>query len=484
VAIEALAVADASHGRVFEQYRAQNLDDPDPQLLALLTQRADLLHDLSDRRFFLETRQDRGGPDDPRGQALREDIRQLRVRLGVTDTKIAAFSRNPKTAAPHSIAALLQRFEAADGTAAVEYWIGSRSSYAWVIHGRRVSWIRLAEGPEVTRSARRLHAALSGFASVPKLERLAAAEELNQRVIAPLQGALEGARQWVIVPDGPLHFVPFAALKEPGSAGKYLVERVTTAMTPALRYASIGPRRNSAPPAGRLLLVSDPVYEASDPRLAAVPPTTRQFVRAWSRLRGGGTPNDLKRLPATAREADNIRALFPQSAVDDLRGTDANRVEFLDRNLGGYRFLHVATHGIMDAEIPAMSALVLGAYDGAGRVADQEIRAGDLLATTLDADLVVLSACETSLGPSFPDEGPMGLRYAVLARGARAVVSSLWMTADELSADLMTDLYAGLLGRNERVEFALVDAMRKMLARRPGLDPALWAAYSVYVVNN
>ena len=97
--------------------------------------------------------------------------------------------------------------------------------------------------------------------------------------------------------------------------------------------------------------------------------------------------------------------------------------------------------------------------------------------------LVALSACSTSLGPEYPDEGPMGLRYAVLARGARSVIASLWSTADELNAQLMTDMYGRLIGGGQRPERALADAMRAMLERTPNLDPGLWAPYSVYAVE-
>lgn len=484
VAIDALSMADASRGRAFEQYRALKLDNPDPQLVALLGERAELLHDVADRRFYLDTREDRAGADDARAQVLREDIRRLRVSLGVADARIAELARVTNAAPAQSFPSILQRFGVSAETAAVEYWIGSRASFAWVIAGTRVSWIRIADGPQVTSAARRFHDSLSNFVTVARRERIAAAERLDELVIAPVNAALAGRRRWVVVPDGPLHFVPFAALKERGANGRFLVERVALAMTPALRYATAGGAQAPAQPGGRVLLVSDPIYQASDPRLAGFQPVTRQFVRAVPLWRGGRMPDGLPRLPATALEADGIRALFPDPAVDDLRGAQATRAAFLNRDLGQYRYVHVAAHGVMDAEIPAMSALELGAFDEYGRVDDQEIRAGDLLATRLNADLVVLSACETSLGPSYPDEGPMGLRYAVLARGARAVVASLWMTADELNAELMTDLYAGILRGGEPVDLALTDAMRKMLVRRPKLDPALWAAYSVYVVKN
>ena len=93
----------------------------------------------------------------------------------------------------------------------------------------------------------------------------------------------------------------------------------------------------------------------------------------------------------------------------------------------------------------------------------------------------MLSACNTSLGVEFASEGPISLRYAVLARGARSVVSSLWPVADVITADLMTEMYGGLTNKGYRPEMALTMAMRKLLEKRPGLDPALWAPYTAYL---
>jgi CHAT domain-containing protein len=73
------------------------------------------------------------------------------------------------------------------------------------------------------------------------------------------------------------------------------------------------------------------------------------------------------------------------------------------------------------------------------------------------------------------------LRYAVLARGARSVVSSLWPVADVITADLMTEMYGGLTNKNYRPEIALTMAMRRLLEKRPAMDPALWAPYTVYL---
>ena len=159
--------------------------------------------------------------------------------------------------------------------------------------------------------------------------------------------------------------------------------------------------------------------------------------------------------------------------------------ESLARELEGYRFIHIASHGITDSEIPQISALILGGWDRNGRVTDQYVRAGDLMARTFDAEVVVLSACDTALGREFAGEGLIGLRYAALARGARSVVGSLWPVSDAMGADLMTDMYRYITAaEGQRVQVALASAIRSALVRAPSLDPALWGPFAVYVAGD
>jgi CHAT domain-containing protein len=178
------------------------------------------------------------------------------------------------------------------------------------------------------------------------------------------------------------------------------------------------------------------------------------------------------------------RSLPGLRRVDLLEGFDATRANVLAQNLTPYRFIHIASHGFIDSEIPQLSALILGAWDRNGRVADQYVRAGDLLARTFDAEVVVLSACDTALGRQVAGEGLVGLRYAALARGARSVVASLWPVSDAIAADLMTDMYRYITVEGYPVATALGAAIRTALARTPALDPALWGPFAVYVAGH
>jgi CHAT domain-containing protein len=245
----------------------------------------------------------------------------------------------------------------------------------------------------------------------------------------------------------------------------------------------------------RMLLVSDPVYSPDDPRLAGVATPHRDTATGGSTIlgdsmtvRGVVDPSKLERLPSTAREASDVARAYGANRVDLLIGLDATRDAVLARDLRAYRFVHIASHGVVDAEVPQLSALILGRYGRAGPIADPYIRASDLLDKTFDAQAVVLSACDSSLGKEFAAEGLIGLRYAALARGARSVVASLWPVADEITATLMTDMYVEIAHQpssdeSEPVIHGLSAAMRSALAEHPSLDPALWAPFTVYVAG-
>jgi len=166
--------------------------------------------------------------------------------------------------------------------------------------------------------------------------------------------------------------------------------------------------------------------------------------------------------------------------VDQLEGFAATKDRFLGADLTRYRFIHVASHAVADAEIPQLSALILSTHDKDGRPLDSRVLAADLLNRRLSADVVVLSACDTALGKNISGEGLMGLRYVVLARGARSVLSSLWEVPDVVAAQTMTRFYTALLRTNLSTIAASGKALRETLAGQYN-DPALWAAFAVTV---
>ncbi len=489
IAMESLRTADNSRAVAFEQLRAQRLGaGGDPKIAELQRSITAIYRDIAERRYQLSRFEDTTGANDAPARGLREDIARLRAKIGVANAELAARAAPRAGNAPRTSG--IEAVLAAPATAAfIEYWVGGGSTYAWAVSRGELTWYRLAPSDQVERVARGFHEAMRSYATTPARTRLDLSAELYRLALAPLRQAVAGATELTIVPDGPLHYVPFLTLRDAQAAEKpYLVQNYGVALAPALRL--ISPRIASRPSSwtdSRMLLVADPVYRADDPRLqrsARARPTETGALEDILRMRGGVDPGKLERLISSARESERIRALRDLGHIDVLEGFDATRANVLARDLSGYRFIHIASHGIIDSEIPQLSSLILGAWDRNGRVADQYVRAGDLMGLTLDAEVVVLSACDTALGREFAGEGLIGLRYAALARGARSVVGTLWPVSDAIAADVMTDMYRNITANGQPVEMALSAAIRSALARTPALDPALWGPFAVYVAND
>ena len=483
LAAAAFTTADASRARTLADVAAQQYSPAIRRALASeLRRREELYEDLAGRRYALEDRRADAGSADGRARHMLTAIAELERQVDTVNARIAARANVPvggKRAA--SSAASPPRPSA--GTALVSYWLGAESAYAWVVLPKAIHWRRLTAPAAITGRAMAFYRSLTRLVDVPLEARLQNGAVLYQMMLEPLEPWLKDVRLWLIIPDGALDYVPFAALSPAaGKAPAYVVMQHDIALVPAAWMLDTRPSRPAAPDRRTLLLVADPVYQADDPRLAAV-----RTVTESAPIAARGTPDaarpDLRRLPFTAREAAAIAAQFPPAEVDELAGLDATRGRLLSLDWSRYRFIHIATHGTVDAQVPELSALMLGSFDAHGRFVDGAVRVADLSTRTLTADVAVFSACETALGKEVPSEGLVGIGSTVLARGARAVVASLWPVSDETGAELMTELYRHLLHGSMSPPGALGAAMRSVVARAPSADPALWAAFEVTTIE-
>lgn len=500
--VGSLEAVDQFRASGFEEWRAEYLNShSDTHMAHLVATSAVLYHEMAQHRYQLEVREDRGGSQDSRARILREDIARLRVRLGLINTEIATRSGAAKRGA--EFFGTNQRIGAnrlAMGHVLLEYWLGPERAYAWVVSGTDISWIALAPTETINEIARSLHESLRSPSIAPTSVRLERCAELYRLILAPLTESLRSARLLTIVPDGALHYTSFAAMRSAEVDNPYLVQRFVVSLAPALRFvrdARDGSAQQQRKPSdSRMLMVADPVYSPDDSRLTHrmtpdVGPRPDQGQYAVLR-----TSVAFTRLASSTREAGQIEALYGADKVDSLQGLNATRDMMLAKDLSSYRFIHIASHGFVDAEIPQLSALILGFYGSNGPVKDPFLRASDFLTQTFHAQAIVLSACDTALGKEYASEGLIGLQYAALARGAHAVVASLWAVSDGTAADLMTDMYRELQIRDLRskeqlvgeqsraVAEALAAAVRTLLKRTPTLDPAIWAPFAVYVVGD
>jgi CHAT domain-containing protein len=313
-------------------------------------------------------------------------------------------------------------------------------------------------------------------------------------VLGPVASEL-GDRRLLIVADECLHRVPFAALPAPEPVRpaderprEPLIVRHEVLRLPSaavLGYWRLqAPSRARAPKA--LAVFADPVFDAGDPRVdrravaSAERPDgdwRRELTRSLERS-AQTIGVRIPRLPHTQEEARALTTLVPADDRYLALGFEANRQSALDPNLASYRFVHFATHAVVDEAVPDLSSLVLSLVDREGHEQDGYLRAQDASEMHLTAELVTLSGCSTGLGREVRGEGTMGLANSFLRSGARRVLVSLWDVDDRATAGFMATLYGAMLGpRHVSPGAALREAQRKMRATSPWSAPYYWAGF-------
>jgi CHAT domain-containing protein/tetratricopeptide (TPR) repeat protein len=349
-------------------------------------------------------------------------------------------------------------------SAAVQFFLGKRHAFAWVLRSDSARFLQLAPAPEIVE--------LASFylesASSPRLADAAAnaSAELSGLLIEPLLAALGDAERVVFVPDGVLHRLPLEALAPEG--GDPLVATREVAYLPAL--ALLGREHSmeaGAAGSGRTALVVGDWQEPED--AASLPAAWRQERGDYHRGGAALTPLANARL-----EARSVAKLFSRGHVKLLVGDASSEAAVKEEDLARFDVLHFATHAIADERSPMRSALVLAPSQ------DQDgfLQVRELADLDLNADLVVLSGCSTGSGRLVTGEGVEGLARAFLVAGARSLVVSLWNVDDRSTALLMESFHAKLrAGRSPAA--ALREAKLELRTRFQGryADPYYWAPF-------
>jgi CHAT domain-containing protein len=348
-----------------------------------------------------------------------------------------------------------------DDSLLLEYALGRERSYLWVVTPGSLASYELPSRAVIEAAARRTHNLLSAsHNTLARAETEEALAELSRLLLGPVAGRL-ARKRLVVVPDGALFYIPFAALPVAGPGGRAEHEVVVLPSASALALM----RRRTAdrsPASLGVAVVADPVFDAADPRV---------------RSRSSPAAPLFRRLPFSRREAEAVLAFAPPD--ESLRALDfaANRETLLDGRLERYRILHFATHGVLDAAHPERSGLMLSRVDPQGRPRDGFVRAQEIYRLRLTADLVVLSACHTALGREIRGEGLIGLTRGFQSAGVPRVLVSLWEVDDEAAAELMRRFYRALLAEGLPPAAAL-RAAQAALRSEPGWDaPYFWAGF-------
>jgi len=415
----------------------------------------------------------RGGrPEAAFALAERRRARELRDRL-VRAAGLRADTARARAAAPgaadSAVAVTAGEFDVQlpdDRTALLEYVGGVGGAPTTVFVVRRGGGIRArvlatpadSLGDRVARFAALLE---SGADAEPLARSLGAA--LLEPALAELG---PGFTRLIVVPDGPLHHVPWDALRL--ADGRFVAQRYAVSIAPSAGVVAALWRRapdaaRSAARPMRLLAFGDPTFPGERAAGAATSAADEVYRSAFDS--SGGLP----RLRASADEARRVARYAPAAEV---RLRERASAAYLKRAaLDSFRIVHFATHALVDERTGARTALALAPGDGESGF----VGAGDLAALTLGADLVVLSACRSARGRIVEGEGVQGLTAPLLQAGARSVVATHWRIGDRATVAFMDDFYAALARG-----LAVTDALRaaKVAAIARGAPAREWAAFA------
>jgi len=532
---------DAFH--VLERFRAKTF-------LTMLAERdktftSDIPEELDRERRRLAVRYD-GTMRQLAGLNLRDhggEIGEIRAALAKLDDEAGDLEARIRRAAPH-LAALQypspldagSAREALDPeTLMLSYSVGEDETALFVLslaEGLKVKILPV--GSETLRSqVRKLRSVIletkPGSSLSDGRMQLFRAESraLYDSLLKPVADQIAASERLLILPAGPLHDLPFAALIRSGadddSGGQYLVEwKPLHVALSATVFAELKQERRGNPAGDafsapmQIAAFGDPIYPAS---LAAVTNGDSLFPAATEAADSpGGTsvahaalpadPTvrsaaergifDWPPLPYTRREVEGIASLFPEGTVRTFLGAEAleEQIKSLDRDT---RILHIAAHGHTDEHLPSSSFIALTIPEGVTRDDTESERDNGLLQVweifehvRIDADLVVLSACESGLGQELGTEGLIGLTRAFQYAGARSVVASLWSVADQSTSELMIRFYRHLrdgLSKDEALRAAQIELIRGPIevtdsdgqkVRIDASAPYYWAAFQVF----
>ena len=436
----------------------------------------------------------------------------------------------------------IQRWLLDEKTVLLEYALGDERNFLWMVTQTGVESHLLPKRAEIEAAAQRIYKLVTvrNHSRGPRRRETVAqsdaqfqvaARELSRMLLAPVATKLTGKRL-LIVPQGVLQFVPFAALPVPetgrrgdgetrrrgdgetgrrgdgatgrrreGATGRLgdgemernsdadslhrpvapsprrpvsytplIAEHEVVVAPSASSLAAIRRQTATRPPAERGLIVfADPVFSAADDRV-------RQLARQRSTPPQEGEPPfgavaganavilpNLNRLSATAWEAQRIASLAGDSRV--VRDFAANLDVATDPTLGKYRFIHFATHAVINPRNFDLSAIVLSQVNEQGRPRNGLLSAQDVRHLRFPAELVVLSACHTGLGKDARGEGLLSLTRGFLSAGAARVLVSLWAVEDQATAEMMSRFYRRMLGPERMTPAAALRATQEEMWR-------------------
>jgi CHAT domain-containing protein len=447
-------------------------------------------------------------------RALLNDYQEVQSDIRSASPHYAALTQ-PR---PLSVKEIQQQVIGPD-TLLLEFSLGDQQSHLWVVGRSSLKSYTLAKREELEDQAERVYRLLTarqpieGETAEGSQTRIAQADaeywpqaaKLSQMLLGPVVSQLR-TKRLLIVAEGALQYIPFSALPAPieqeakgrkldkidagvGASLRPLILEHEIVYLPSISVLSVMRREiaNRRPAQKSVAVFADPVFDKSDERVhpsqnkrAPDAPDQLSASDAGRALRGfAASPGSLSlpRLLSIRREAEAIIAAAKSEQTMLALDFDASLPRAMDGELGQYRIIHFATHGLLDNAHPELSSIVLSLVDQEGEPQDGLLQLHNIYNMNLSADLVVLSACDTGLGKQIKGEGLVGLTRGFMYAGAARVVASLWKVDSLKTEKLMKLFYEGMLVNQLPPLQALQRAQIEMWKQSPQEAPYYWAAF-------
>ena len=353
-------------------------------------------------------------------------------------------------------------------TVILEYSVGDTSSCLWVITSTAHRLFKIPDRKTLQEQIETIRFVLLDPSMGVSEFFTRAGISLYNELIKPAEPFLSKKSRLVIIPDGVLNYLPFEILlyedkkqasddsfsNLPFLVKKYPVSYVQSASVLSTLIMQSRKGAGNKMETRSFLAFGDPVYEDAS--------ANSQFK--FSRLEYSGN------------EIENIAAFFNKGPSEIYLRNDATEEKFKqNEKLNKFNYIHFATHGLINEEKPDLSSLVLTGINNSGE--DGFLQASEIFDLKLNADLVVLSACQTGLGKLIRGEGMVGLTRAFLYAGTSSVLVSLWSVSDISTATLMGEFYKNLIKNKLSKTDALHNAQLTLMSDEKFAHPFYWAPF-------
>ncbi|MDP1676303.1 MAG: tetratricopeptide repeat protein [Bacteroidota bacterium] len=304
---------------------------------------------------------------------------------------------------------------------------------------------------------------------------------LYTQLLAPVQTSLKGIQKLYIIPDGILNYLPFEALITKShsktapvnfAAIPYLIKQYEISYQVSARFFHDEQRKKQIDEnysfIGMAPVFSDRPSHSKNIYTTSVDRITR------SRTVDGEQFVELKESENEVKIIFNLFNVRKKSAKVFLHN-EAKESNLKSNDIQQYRFIHIATHGIINEEKPNLSGIIFSAPEN-NSSEDGVLYSGEIYNLRLNADLVVLSACETGLGTIVKGEGILGFTRGFMYSGAQNLLVSLWQVADKSTAELMVQFYQNIF-KKQSYPTALRNAKLEMIKQGKYAHPVEWSPF-------